>query len=53
MYGNIAQILNIGSIFLQTAGKTAEFEIDMIDNPSVVRDAISDWVTKEKKDGHI
>lgn len=51
--GNIGQILNIGSIFIQTAGKTTEFEIDMIDNPSVVRDAISDLVTKEKTHGHI
>lgn len=51
--GNIGQILNIGSIFIQTAGKTTEFEIDMIDNPSVVRDAISDLVIKEKTHGHI
>jgi membrane protein YdbS with pleckstrin-like domain len=51
--GNIEQILNIGSIFIQTAGKVTEFEIDMIDNPSVVRDAISDLVIKEKTHGHI
>ena len=51
--GNIGQILNIGSIFIQTAGKTTEFEINMIDNPSAVRDSISDLVTKEKTHGHI
>jgi membrane protein YdbS with pleckstrin-like domain len=51
--GNIEQILNIGSIFIQTAGKVTEFEIDTVDNPSVVRDAISDLVVKEKTHGHI
>ncbi|MBU0534620.1 MAG: hypothetical protein ABIJ82_04150 [Patescibacteria group bacterium] len=53
IHGSIGEILNIGSIFIQTAGKTTEFEINMIDNPSVVRDAISDLVTKEKRNGHI
>ncbi|MBU2577825.1 hypothetical protein KKA69_03250 [Patescibacteria group bacterium] len=51
--GSIGEILNIGSIFIQTAGETTEFKIDMVDNPSVVRDAISDLVTKEKKHGHL
>jgi len=49
----LGEILNIGNVSIQTAGKMTEFKIDMIDNPSVVRDTISDLVTKEKSHGNI
>lgn len=51
--GNIGEILNIGRIYIQTASETPEFGINMVDNPSFVRDTISDLVTKEKKHGHL
>ncbi|NMB91723.1 hypothetical protein GYA37_02660 [candidate division WWE3 bacterium] len=44
------QILNIGSIYIQTAAEREEFEFDTIDNPSFVRDAIADLISKHK--GH-
>jgi membrane protein YdbS with pleckstrin-like domain len=51
--GSIGEIFNVGDIFLQTAGERTEFKIELVDNPSVVRDVISDLVTKEKENGHI
>ncbi|MFZ2664130.1 MAG: hypothetical protein WAX66_02105 [Patescibacteria group bacterium] len=44
------QILNIGSIYIQTAAEREEFEFDTIDNPSFVRDAISDLISEHR--GH-
>jgi hypothetical protein len=43
----LGQVLNIGSIHIQTAAEREEFEFHLIDNPSAVRDAISDMVAKK------
>ncbi len=47
--GNLEQILNIGSIYIQTAAEREEFEFDTVDNPSFVRDAISDLISEERR----
>jgi hypothetical protein len=52
IHGAIGEILNIGSVIVQTAGESREFGIDLVDNPSLVRDAISDLVTKGKIHGN-
>lgn len=44
----VGQVLNIGSIHIQTAAEREEFEFEMVDNPSEIRDAISDLVSKER-----
>jgi hypothetical protein len=43
------QVLNIGSIHIQTAAEREEFEFHLVDNPSMVRDALSDLVAKKGK----
>jgi hypothetical protein len=43
----LGQVLNIGSIHIQTAAEREEFEFHLVDNPSMVRDAISDLVAKK------
>lgn len=48
--GNLEQIFNIGSIHIQTAAEREEFEFDTVDNPSFVRDAISDLISEQR--GH-
>jgi len=48
----IGQVLNIGSIHIQTAAEREEFEFHLIDNPSVVRDSISDMISKEGHKKH-
>ena len=45
----IGQVLNVGSIHIQTAAEREEFEFHLVDNPSVVRDSISDLVSKENR----
>jgi hypothetical protein len=47
------QVLNIGSIYIQTAAEKGEFEFEMVDDPSTVRDTLSDIVAdvKGKKNG--
>ena len=50
IHGNWGQVLNIGSIFIQTAAEREEFEFESVDNPSFVRDAISDLIAEQK--GH-
>lgn len=42
-----AQLFNIGNIKIQTAAETREFEFEMVDNPSKVRDSISDMVARK------
>ena len=49
MYVPWGQVFNVGSIFLQTAGETKEFEFEMLDDPSTVRDAISDLISEGSK----
>ena len=48
----IGQVLNVGSIHIQTAAQREEFEFHIVDNPSMVRDAISDMVTKKGSRRH-
>jgi hypothetical protein len=43
----LGQIFNIGSIHIQTAAEREEFEFHLVDNPSEIRDAISDLVSKK------
>ncbi len=47
MNATLGQILNIGSIYIQTAAEREEFEFHLVDNPSIIRDAISDLVSNE------
>jgi membrane protein YdbS with pleckstrin-like domain len=42
------QMLNIGSIHIQTAAEKGEFEFEMVDDPSTVRDTLSDMVAEVK-----
>ena len=42
------QMLNIGSIHIQTAAEKGEFEFEMVDDPSKVRDTLSDMVAEVK-----
>lgn len=43
--GTLGTVFNIGDVFLQTAGEEREFEFTLIDNPSYIRDIISDLVS--------
>jgi len=47
--GTVGEVLNIGSIQIQTAAEAEEFEFDMVDNPSLVRDAVSDLISNAKQ----
>jgi len=47
-----AQIFNIGNIKIQTAAETKEFEFGMVDDPSKVRDFISDTVARKDQTSH-
>lgn len=46
--GSLGIIFNIGNVYIQTAGEKREFEFSGIDNPSKIRDLISDLVSKVK-----
>jgi len=48
----MGQVLNIGSIHIQTAAEREEFEFHLVDNPSTVRDTISDLVAKKGGRNH-
>lgn len=48
----IGQIFNIGSIKIQTAAESKEFEFSLMDDPSKVRDFLSDIVAKKGNGGH-
>jgi hypothetical protein len=48
MVGNWEHVLNIGSIYIQTAAEREEFEFETVDNPSFVRDAISDLISTQR-----
>lgn len=47
--GALRITFNYGSVFIQTAGETREFEFTDVANPSKVRDILSDIVVKIKK----
>lgn len=49
IYGIWGQVFNLGSIFLQTAGETDEFEFEMLDDPSTIRDEISRLISEGSK----
>jgi hypothetical protein len=46
--GAMGVTFNIGDVLIQTAGESREFDFEGVDNPSKVRDIISDLVTKRK-----
>jgi membrane protein YdbS with pleckstrin-like domain len=46
----VGQVFNIGSIVVQTASEQNNFEFHTVDNPSVLRDTISDIITKRQGD---
>ena len=48
----IGQIFNVGSIKIQTAAETKEFEFSFMDDPSKVRDFLSDIVAKKGNHEH-
>lgn len=50
--GTFGTVLNIGSVFVQTAAEEREFEFEMVDNPGEIRDTISDLMMALRKDGH-
>jgi len=47
--GFFGMTFNIGSVFVQTAGQSREFEFTQIDRPNVVRDLISDIASNKKR----
>lgn len=49
--GTLGMLFNIGEVFLQTAAEKMEFEFNMVDNPSEIRDVISDLVANLKSHG--
>lgn len=48
--GFFGVIFNIGDVYIQTAAEQREFEFTNIDNPSKVRDLISDLVAKKRRE---
>lgn len=50
--GTANTIFNYGSVFIQTSAEKSEFEFEDVDNPSRVRDIISDLVTDIKTNDH-
>lgn len=50
--GPLGVTFNIGSVFIQTAGEKREFEFWGVDDPSAIRDVISDLVSKVKTHVH-
>ena len=49
--GTFGMMFNIGDVFLQTAGETREFEFTLVEDPSKIRDIISDLVSNLKTHG--
>jgi len=50
--GTFGTVLNIGSVFVQTAAEEKEFEFEMVDNPGEVRDTISDLMMALRNEEH-
>jgi len=48
--GVVGVTFNIGDVFIQTAAETSQFEFNSVDNPSKLRDLISDLVARKR--GH-
>ena len=46
--GTAGVIFNFGDVFIQTAAEKTEFEFSDVDNPSKIRDILSDLVTEIK-----
>lgn len=42
--GTLRTVFNVGSVFIQTAAEKQEFEFTDIDNPSKIRDIVSDLI---------
>lgn len=49
--GTFGTVLNVGSIYVQTAAEMREFEFDVVDNPGEIRDIISDLMAGAKNGG--
>jgi len=47
--GAMGVTFNIGDVLIQTAGESREFDFEGVDNPSKVRDIISDLVSQHKR----
>jgi hypothetical protein len=50
--GTLGTVLNIGEVSVQTAGEEREFEFEKMDNPSEIRDIISDLISNLKTGEH-
>jgi uncharacterized membrane protein YdbT with pleckstrin-like domain len=50
--GVFGTVFNIGSVFIQTAGEKNEFDVSQIDDPSKVRDIITDLASERQPDVH-
>ena len=50
--GVLGVVFNIGTLAVQTAAEKREFEFEMLDNPSEIRDVISDMVSDLKENGN-
>ncbi len=47
--GALGTVFDIGNVFVQTAAEKTEFDFNNIDNPSKIRDIISDLVLETRK----
>ena len=47
--GLVGVVFNIGDVYIQTAAENREFEFNNVDNPSKVRDLISDLVARKRR----
>jgi hypothetical protein len=50
--GTLGTIFNVGDMYVQTAAEAREFEFTSIDNPSHIRDILSDMVADIKQHGN-
>ena len=50
--GALGVTFNVGSVYIQTAGEKREFEFNGVDNPSAIRDLLSDLVAVVKNHGN-
>ena len=50
--GALGVTFNIGALYIQTAAEKREFEFGGVDDPSRIRDILSDLVAKVKHHGN-
>jgi len=46
--GTLGVVFNIGDVYIQTAGEQREFDFELVDQPSKLRDIISDLVAQKR-----